>query len=236
MNDERKNASIEYILDRGLVQPKRAAAVVREMLSKLGLRFIFWDTAYSITFAALTLAVMLVVFSAVPEDYRRSAAVTAAPMLFLLIMAFAETSERASGLFELKQTCRYTVHQIAALRVICYCLASVVFTAITAAVAMASAREFLSLFTLSLAALSVCAALNLTAMRKTAWKWTTAVFSAVWIFASTALPFAYKARWELLLSGVPVALSLAIAAAGAGLFVYQATKMLSEVKIYAYSQ
>jgi hypothetical protein len=235
LDNNKKNASIEHILDHGLVKPKGAAETICEMLSNLGVRFVFWDTAYSIIFAALTLAVILVIFAAVPQDYRYSATVTAAPMLFLLITAFAETSERASGLFELKQTCRFTVCQVAALRVICYSLASVVFTAIIAALSMDSAHEFMSMFTMSLAALFTCAALNLKICRRVAWRWVNAVFAAVWVFASFAAPFALKGNWEAALSGVPVIVSLVIAVVGAGLFAFQIAKVLSEVKIYAHA-
>jgi hypothetical protein len=230
MNDEKRNASIEYILDCGLAERRSTPALMREMFANLGLRYMFWDTAYSLIFAALTLAIVTGVCVAAPPYYRCSAAFAAAPMMFLLITGFAETSERMSGLFELKQTCRYTVRQVAALRTICYSVAGIAFIAITGVAIAGFTYEFFALFTLSLTALSVCAALSLSVMRFVSWRWANVVCPAVWGFASVALPVALGGRWERFLSGVPMVAMLAVVAICAGLFAYQASKMLSEGK------
>ena len=233
MNEKVKNASIEYILSQGLVKPQTARERIAEMLRTIGFRFIFWDTGYSLFFAAVTLAVVLVLFSLVPERYRCSAAVAVAPLLFLLITLFAETSERACGLYELKQTCRYTIRQITALRVIGYSVVGSVFTAVVAATSVDSGYEFLSLFPLCLSALFFCAVLGLSAMRFLHGKWVNASFSAVWVFVNIALPFSLGEKWEAILREMPIAFSVALAVLGAAVLAYQISKMLSEVKKYA---
>jgi hypothetical protein len=235
MNEQEKNRSIEYILDHGLVTPLTARERIAEMTRTLGLRFIFWDTGYSILFAAVTLAAILALFCIVPSDYRCSAAVAAAPLLFLLITLFAETSERACGLYELKQTCRYTVRQITALRVMCYSAAGAAFSAVIAAISAESSFEFLSLLPLCLSALFVCAAVALSVLRFVRGQWANAIFSALWVFANIALPFALGKQWETALRGAPIALSVALAAVGAVILAYQISKMLSEVKTYAHA-
>jgi len=125
MNENEKNASIEYILAQGLRKPQTTRSRIIEMIRGIGFRYIFWDTGYSLLFAAVTIAVVAALLTAWPDDYRYTASVAVAPLMFLLIMASAETSERACGLYELKQTCRYTVRQITALRVVCYSAAGV---------------------------------------------------------------------------------------------------------------
>jgi hypothetical protein len=233
MNEKEKNASIEYILTQGLVCPQTTPARILEMFRTMGFRYIFWDTGYSLFFTAITLAAALVLFVAVPNDYRYSAAVTVAPLLFLLITVFVETSERACVLYELTQTCRYTIRQITALRVLCYSIAGAVFTAIIAVINARDVYEFFSIFTLCLSALFVCAALSLAVIRFMRNNWLCAAFSAVWIFVNIALSFSFNKRWETFLSGVPIAISAIIAIIGAALFVYQISKMLSEVEKYA---
>jgi hypothetical protein len=112
MNDKTKNESIEYILSQGLVKPQTARRRILEMLRIIGFRFIFWDIGYSLFFTAITLAVVFLLFGFVPDDYRYSSSIAVAPLLFLLITMFAETSERVCRLYELKQTCYYSIWQV----------------------------------------------------------------------------------------------------------------------------
>ncbi|MDR3310875.1 MAG: hypothetical protein LBS90_05965 [Oscillospiraceae bacterium] len=233
MNDRERDASIDLILSRGLVKPKSAAAVTREMLRGLGLRFIFWDTAYSIIFAVLTLAPIAAVLLITPTERHFTVAFALSPALFLLITAFAETAERAGALYELKRTCRYTVRQITALRIACYSLAGVVYCAAVTAVSANSGAELVRLLTLCLGSLFVCAAASLAVMRNLRRRWVNAVFAAAWLFANTALPARYGAEWETLLSGVPYAVSAAAAAAGIAALILQLKSMLTEALPYA---
>jgi hypothetical protein len=230
MNDKEKNASIEYILSQGLVKPQAACVYIVEMVRRVGLRYIFWDTGYSVFFAAVTLAVVLVLFAFSPYEYRYSASVAVAPLLFLLTMMFVEITERSCGLYEIKQTCRYTIRQITVLRVVCYSIAGAVFTAIIAVLGAKGAYEFLSLFPLCLSALFMCAAILLSLMRFFRGKWVSAVYSAVWVFMSILFPFTFNEKWETALSGKPIVLSVAVV--GAALLVYQISRILSEVEKY----
>lgn len=233
MNEKTKNASIEYILSQGLVKPQRARERIAEMLRTIGFRFIFWDTGYSLFFTAVTLVVVLVLFSFAPDDYRYSASIAVAPLFFLLITMFAETSERACELYELKQTCRYTIQQVTALRVICYSGVGFVFTVVIAIISTDSGYEFFSLFPLCLSALFLCAILSISFMRLLHGKWVNAVFSAVWVFVNTVIPFSLGEKWEMILREMPIAFSVVLAILGGAVLAYQVSKMLSEVKKYA---
>ena len=232
MNENEKNASIEYILAKGLRKPQTMRSRIVEMTRGIGFRYIFWDTGYSLIFSAVTIAVVVALFAAWPDDYRYTASVAVAPLMFLVITAFAETSERACGIYELKQTCRYTVRQIAALRVVCYSAVGASFTAIVALMGAKDVYEFLSLFPLCLSALFICAALSLTVMRFVRSKWANAIFSAVWALISIAPAFSLSEKWETFLSGVPAVLSAIVAAICVAAFIYQIARMLSEVDKY----
>ncbi|MFD0678991.1 MULTISPECIES: hypothetical protein [unclassified Paenibacillus] len=235
MDKKTKNASIEYILSQGLVKPQTVRERIAEMLRIIGFRFIFWDTGYSLFFAAVTLAVVLVLFSFAPDDYRFSAAIAVAPLVFLLITMFAETSERTCGLYGLKQTCRYTIQQITALRVICYSVFGFVFTTVIATISTDNGYEFLSLFPICLSALFLCATLSISFMRFLHGKWVNAVFSAVWVFVNIVIPFSLGQKWETILREMPIAFSVVLAVLGGAALAYQISKMMSEVKKYAIS-
>jgi hypothetical protein len=231
-----KDRRIEYILDNGLVKPKTAREQAAEIFKALGIRFIFWDTAYSITFAALTIAVVFAVFAAVPDTMRFTATAAAAPLLYLLIAVFTETAERAGGLYALKRTCRHTTRQITALRTACYSAAGAVYTAVIAFVGATSLTEFAALLPLGLLALFVCAAPQLALTRYTRRFWANAVYAAGWVFVSLALPLRFGESWEQFLADVPIAVSLAIAVADAAVLFLQIAKMISEVKAYALAE
>jgi hypothetical protein len=233
MNEKEKNASIESILSQGLVKPQTARERMAEMARSLGLRFIFWDTGYSLFFAAFTLASVLVLFSLAPDAYRCSAAVAVAPLLFLFAILFAETSERVGGLYELKQTCRYTIRQITALRVTCYSILGSAYTAVVAAISADNGNEFLSLFPLCLSALFVCAVLALSVMHVIHGKWVHAAFSTAWVFVNIALPFSLGDKWEAILREMPIAFSIMLAVFGAAALACQISKMLRGVKKHA---
>ncbi|MFX3635569.1 MAG: hypothetical protein ACE3L7_00640 [Candidatus Pristimantibacillus sp.] len=233
MDKKTKNTSINYILSQGLVKPQTSRERIAEMLRNIGFRFLFWDIGYSLFFALVTLAGVLVLFSFAPDDYRFSATIAVTPLVFLLINMFAETSERTCGLYELKQTCRYTIQQVSALRVICYSVVGFVFTAVIATISTDNGYEFLSLFSLCLSALFLCATLSISFMRFLHGKWVNAIFSAGWVFINIVIPFSLEERWEAILREIPIALSVLLAVLGAAALVYQISKMLLEVKRYA---
>jgi uncharacterized membrane protein YqjE len=228
-----KDENIRYILDRGLIRPKTPRERVADILRALGLKYIFWNTAYSLIFAALTVMVVLAVFVAVPDSYRFSVTVAAAPLLYLLIAVFTETTERANGIYELKQTCHYTIQQITALRTAFYSLAGAVYTAALAVSAMRSSDEFLPMLALGLLALSVCAVPQLLITRLSRSKWTNAMYAAIWVFVNLALPVKFGASWENNLANVPVVFSFGVAAVATITLAYLIRKMLMEVKPYA---
>ncbi|MDR1953780.1 MAG: hypothetical protein LBQ21_04810 [Clostridiales Family XIII bacterium] len=228
MTGHEKNVSIDYILARGLMKPQTARERVRAMLRGFGPRFIFWDTAYSLSFAGATLAGMLALLILAPAPYRCTAAVGVSPMLFLLITLFAETSERAGGLYELKQTCRYTVRQITALRVICYSVVGVVFSCVCVAISAESVSGFFSLLPLCLSVFFLCAVAELSAIRRLRHKWAISAVPVIWVLASCAIPLAFGEDWELFLRGFPVFLGILIAAIGAAILAIQIRELLTE--------
>lgn len=233
MNEKMKEASIAKILELGLVKPQTMSDRMREIVRSLGLRFLFWDTGYSLFFAGLTLAIVLVLFCLAPDAYRSSAAVAVAPLFFLFAVLFTETSERLGRLYELKMTCRYTIQQITALRVTCYAILGTAFTAAIAMVSADDAYAFLVLFPLCLSALFICAFLALVLMHKSRSKWAHAALSAAWLFTSITFPFYLGDKWETFLLGVPIGVSLVLALLGGAALAYQIIIMLREVQRHA---
>ena len=232
MTDKGKNASIEYILAQGLVSPPTFWERIIKMHRSLGCKFIFWDLSYSLIFAAVTILGVAFLFRYAPIDYQYSVAFGFSPVLFLFIMLFSEINERACGLFELKQTCLYTSRQITALRCIYYSLTGTAFVIVATIIFTESTAQFFRILPLSLGGLFLCATIGLSVIRVSRSKWAIAIFGIAWVSFNLTFPFTFGEDWELFLSGLPLALTVAFTIIGAVGFIYQTKKMLLEEKQY----
>lgn len=234
MTDEKKNASIDYILAQGFVKPPTFWECITKMHRTLGWKFIFWDFSYTVIFVCVTLLGITFLFHHAPvQDFPYSVAFVFSPVLFLLIMLFAEMNERACKLYELKQTCRYTSRQVTALRCIHYSVVGMAFAVFVTAFATDTTAQFFRVLPLCLGGLFLCAAIELSVVRLTHSKWAVAISSAVWLVLNLALPLAFGTRWETFLSSIPIVFTIIFAAAGAAVFVHQTNKMLTEENSYA---
>jgi len=234
MTDKDKNTSIEYILSQGFVKPLTTWDRVTKMHRVLGWKFIFWDLSYSLTFVFVTLLGIIFLYYHAPiNDYPYAVAVGFSPILFLLIMLFAEMNERACGLYQLKQTCLYTSRQITTLRCIYYSVVGIVFAVCITAFSTDNATQFFSVLPLCLAGLFLCAAMKLTIIRWTHSKWAIAVSCVMWLLVNIVLPLTLGERWEIILSSVPIIFTIIFAMASVAVFMYQTNKMLTEENSYA---
>jgi len=235
MTDKEKNESIEFILAQGFVEPITFRERVLKMFDVLGWRFIFWDLSYSLIFASVTFAGITVLLRYTPMDYQHSFALGLSPMLFLIIMLFAEITERTCGLYEIKQTCRYTSRQITALRCMFYSAAGAVFAIIVAAFCTEGILHFFKLLPLCLGGLFFCATIELSVIRLIRSNWAMIVFPVVWVVTNIMLPFTLKENWEQFISGLPVVFTITFLVLGAVTFMYQTNKMLTEENNYAFA-
>jgi len=232
MTEKNKNKSIEFILEQGFVKPPTFWERISKMFNVFGWKFIFWDLTYSLIFVSITLLGTAFLFRHTPMDYENSIAFGFSPVLFLIIVLFAEMTERACGLYELKQTCRYTSRQITALRCIFYSVAGAAFAVIITAFSAENTAHFFRLLPLCLGGMFLCGAIELSVIRLSRSKWAIAVFSALWVFINLVLPFTFGVRWELFLSGLPIAITIIFAITGAAVLIYQINKMLTEENHY----
>ena len=232
MIEERKETSIEYILELGLVKPLTVWERILKMHKTLGLRFIFWDLNYSLIFIFITFAGAGFLLRQASMEFQYSAAVMFSPVLFLGIMLFAEINERACGLFELKQTCHYMVGHITALRCLYYSTVSTLFAVFVIAFSTVNATQFFRMLPICLGVLFICAAIELSIIRISRSKFAVVVFPILWIVANLACQLVFRENWELFLSGAPLVATIAFAIAGALIFIFQMKKMLMEENHY----
>jgi hypothetical protein len=230
LTQSEKAGAIEDILDKGLRKPRSNRSVFREIHRLLGYRFIFWDTAQAFVVSAITFAGVLVVVPFSPAAFRHAVLFGCAPLLFIAILFFTEVLEHAGDLYELKLTCKYTIRQITAFRIMCYSLLGIIFCAGIAGVTayrMENVRELLRLFPLSLCALFICAFIGLFFMRRSARKSAYVSAAVLWGIIAFVPVLLFGERWELFLSGLPVAVTLGIALLSGALFLLEIKKFMN---------
>lgn len=228
MNEKEKQASIEYILAQGLVKPPTMFETITQMFSQLGWRVLFWDTGYSLFFALLTFMGVLLLHILAPSGYVATTTLIVIPMLFLLLHLFTEISEMAGGCYELKQTMRYTITQVSALRVMGYSLIGVILSGLISLSSSLSLSEFWQLFSLSLGGLFLIAFLSLQVRKVFRSPWAGAYLSALWVFLNILLPYTFGEAWERILWAIPLPLSLSLSLLGAIIVFLQLRQMLKE--------
>jgi hypothetical protein len=236
--DER-NKAINTILSEGLTRPASTWSFLWNMYRNLGLRVIFWEAAPALA-ASVAVACAYVVLGILPialadnlinvpwSSY--SALFLFSPALFIGLTISTEAGERISGIYDLKMTCKYTIRQITAFRLLCFSLCGTVFTVIGSAFlsSMPETGYFLQLFSLALCSLFLCSLLLMFTMRRWrgGWYWGAAIWTGIGV-----LPIAVLGRaWETFLMQMPPALTLCVAAVAFILFLTQIKK-----EVYRYA-
>lgn len=234
--DEREKA-IDAILDKGLIVPVSTPIFLRNMMENLGFGVIFHGALPGILLSVLasaTYVLMVILYADGLSEARShySLLFLFSPMLFIGLILSTEATERleGSGMYELKMTCRYTVRQITAFRLLSFSLVGAVF-AVIGGYSYHAATEtgyLLQLVSLSLSSVFLCTLLIICIMRhfKVGW-W---VGACIWT-AVGLLPMAINRQgWEELLAHLPSTLTIGVAVAAFTLFLREIKIITREVR------
>jgi len=226
-----RDAAIERILSAGLRPRRTMRAQVSELYQVLGLRFLFWDTAQALVVSVVTGALVISGQLLFPGEYRHAFLFGLSPFFFALTVFLTETVERAEGLYGLKMTCRYTIREVTAFRILCFALIGTVFSVVLTVLYADVARDLLTLFPLSFAAFFLCAFLSLFLVRRFFRTWVYAGAGVVWLAVGLVPALILGARWETFLAGLPVGLTIGVAVCAAGLCLREATMLFSQRRL-----
>jgi len=242
--EERDNA-IDAILLKGLTPPAPTWAFLWNMYKSLGLRAIFWDSASSIL-ASLAIAAGYVALGSLPLTWiggwinmplsLYSSLFLFSPALFIGLTISTEAMERLSGLYDLKMTCRYTIRQITAFRLLCFSLCATIFTVVGSAAinSMPETGYFMQLFSLALCSLFLCSLLVIHTMRR--WHCGWYLGAAIWTSIGVLPIIIFRQSWESLLSHMPPAITLCVAAIAFLLFLQEIKITIQNTReVYSYA-
>lgn len=227
-----KDKAIEDILSKGLSKPKSLLGYLGNLYSALGFRYIFFEMAFPIVMTVIATICFIVLYPLTLEQHLYATLFAIAPLFFLFIVLFTETMEQINGLYELKMTCKYTILQIAAFRVLCFSFLGTMFcTFISLYFSRLSAvYSFFKTVSLSLCALFLCAFLAISLMRHFNWKWIHFSAMLLWITLSFMPIWILGERWELFLSQIPAAITMFAAVIACSLFLMEIKKLMNTHK------
>lgn len=234
-----RDKAIEHILLNGLSKPQGLWKSLCEMYRALGLRYIFCDMAYATVMSIVMTVGFAVLYPLSPERHTYATLFAVAPVFFILVVIVTETMEKISGLYELKMTCKYTIQQITAFRVLCFSLIGAVFCAFTSLYFswLLMEENLFRAFSLSFCAMFLCAFLTMFILRRFRWKWNHLSIMLLWTVINLFPAGILGQRWESFLAEIPVALTLLVAAAACTLFLTEIKKLMNirkkEVSYYA---
>ncbi len=215
-----KDRAIENILSKGLSTPKSLWGYLCEIYRALGIRYIFLDTGLAIIMTIIATIGFIRLYPLSLEQYPYAMLFALAPVFFLFVVLFAETIERVSGLYELKMTCKYTVQQITAFRVLCFSLMGAVFCAFTSLYfsRLPVAYDFFRAFSLSLCALFLCSFLTIFIIRRFSQNWIYFTAMLLWMAIGFLPVRVFGQWWELFFSQIPVTVTVFVAVIACALF------------------
>jgi hypothetical protein len=215
-----KDQAIEYILSKGLTRPKSLWRHLVDMYRAIGLRHLFLDTVQPALMAAAFMAGFVALNPLPPEQYRHAALFAAAPVFFIFAVLLTEAAERRNGaLYELKMTCKYTLLQITAFRLLGFSLAGTVLCTLAGlSGGFPDVHAFFRALSLSLCSLFLCSFQSLFVMRRFNRKWIHAAPVLLWAAIGVLPAWLFGRQWESFLTRIPVAVTLTIAAVSFALF------------------
>ena len=227
-----RDKAIEEILSKGLRKPKSLWGYVSNIYNTLGLRYIFFDMAFPIIMTIIATFGFIVLYPLTLERHLYAMVFAIAPIFFVFIVLFSEMAERVNGMYELKMTCKYTIQQISAFRVLCFSLLGTVFcTFISLYFSLLWVDfSFYKILSLSLCALFFCALLTLFLMRHYNWKWIHFAIMVLWIVVSYVPVRILGEKWELFLSQIPVVITMLVAVITCNLFLMEVKILLNTSK------
>lgn len=225
---DEKERAIEYILARGLTRPKPLWRHFHELYRSLGFRHLFLNTAQPVIISIALMIGFIALFPLPYDQFKFAVLFAAAPVFFIFVVLLTETSERMSALYELKMTCKYTIQQIAAFRVLCFSLmGTVLCTLANLFIRFSDASSFFRALSLSLCALFLFSFLGIAVMRHFRSRWMHWSTVLLWVAVGPLPAVMFRKQWELFLAGMPAALTAWVAAAALFLFLREIRQLIT---------
>lgn len=188
-----KERSIEVVLDAALPEHKRATQWLRQIMREFPLSHLFFGVEDCVFLAVFLAAACLApaAFSASQYGPLPALIFLVSPVLYMALHLFTSWKESLTGTMDWKRTCRVSVQEITALRMLVFGGASTVACVVASVVFWQAVAQTVSLFWLlgvSFSSLFLYAALSLACVRVQS-RWGYMSVPAAWVVCGTVLMY-----------------------------------------------
>ena len=244
---EERAGAIEAILDKGLTCPMPTHVFLKDMYRNLGLRIIFREATpgllCTIIFVALFTMLLILQLGHTFDAY--AFVFLLSPAVFIGLTVSTEIIERTSGLFDIKMTCKYSIRQISALRLLIFSLIGTVSTVAGCLIIyhwltispnapdLTGAINFINLLSLALSSLFLCSLLIIHVMRR--WRRGWYLGALIWAALSLIPMMFFEQTWNRLLTNLSPIVALSVTVVALGLFLREVKLTTRGESNYAYS-
>ncbi|MCM3126836.1 hypothetical protein ACFQ3J_04095 [Paenibacillus provencensis] len=204
---------VDYIVTRGLMPKPSLARGLMDMARQLGARVLFKDRAEIALITLLGLLIM-VLFGYAAGDQPNSASAwsisvlifTMSPMLYFTIAVMFFVQLRTKSTYETEMVCKYSVHQLAAFRMLIFSLISLAANLLSIMMIAVQIEGFdvARSILMSASSLFIFSALFMSFQLyvKSRWSWLVAGMS--WISANVLLSLGLGPVFEQVLNQIPL--------------------------------
>ncbi len=231
-SQKERDKTIEEILLKGLSKPNSLWKYLCDIYRALGLRYIFCNMGYAMILTVILTTGFVLVYPLTQVQHIYASVFALTPVFFIFLVMVTETIEKVSGLYELKMTCKYTIQQITAFRMLYFSLTGIVFSTLISIYIsrFLMVYNLLRIFSLSLCALFLCAFLTIFILRRFNWKWNHSSVLLFWILSGLLPARILGEQWELFLVQLPIVITIFVAIVACILFLME-TKKLMDTRI-----
>lgn len=230
-DEEEKNQSINYILDKEVSSKKYLQIKIPELIGEIGYRNLFWGTWDCIFLALLggiTIGALFLISSAMYKPLLPIGLLLTSPAIYGLLHFLTMWKEQQTGLYEIKMTCHHSLKELTALRMTFFGGAGAFLDVFFVLCLQQQAEIFLSFFQMlgiSLSALFLygAATLFMLSHAKNSQQW---IVPVLWCTVCT-VPVFFNADTTGILMKIPGIVALVIALLTALLFFAQLEHYLS---------
>lgn len=240
--DEQIKTASQIICQKALPQKETIFTFIKNMTTHLGLKNIFAGTYDTI---AIALFVSLIIGIVAPISIRSSSNVqdeltifvfAFAPMLFMLMYALSYWKEYGEAVYQIKMTCKYTVHHLLAYRMLVTSFASVLINGIYVTVLCYHlSLPIIAMVSISLSSLFLFSLLLILTVLHFNSLCSVISLSIGWLLVNALIGFLFQREYVAILHAVPVGVWIIVDLALFGIYLNRCTIYLNRRMTYANS-
>ena len=177
-----KNIAINDIIEKGLYPKKTLFQSILSLHNKIGFRYILGDISDIIVVTLLLSTLLNYVLLIYGSRNILNYTFMTSPIFYIILSLLTELKEKNLNMYELKMTCKYTLKEITALRLLYYSLLGIVFSSVASSLVILKFRiELLDIILVSLLGLSIASLLVIVIMKYVKPKYRYFIFFTQWI-------------------------------------------------------